>query len=139
MATRGGEKGFSLIELIIVLVILGLLASIVGPRIFREFSKGKQEIARIQISEFDGALEKFSFDNGRFPTTNEGLEALLINPGDFASWQGPYLKKSHLPLDPWGKPYVYRCPGQNSDFDILSFGPDGAEGGEGENADVTNR
>jgi len=132
------ERGFSLIELIVVLVILGLLAAVVAPRVYDKLARGKQEIAKIQIKEFEGALQLFSFDVGRYPTTSEGLESLIRNPGNLESWRGPYLNKNELPKDPWGKPYVYRSPSQHGDFEILSFGPDGVEGGEGENADVAS-
>ena len=135
---RRSEKGFSLIELIVVLVILGLLAAVVGPRVYDKLAKGKQQIAKIQIKEFEGALQLFSFDIGRYPSSSEGLDALVHNPGNLEAWKGPYLQKSELPKDPWGKPYVYRCPGQHGDFDLLSYGPDGVEGGEGENADIVS-
>ena len=135
---RKSERGFSLIELIVVLVILGLLAAVVGPNIFKHLSQGKEKIAKIQIKELEGALQLFSFDVGRFPTSAEGLDALLHNPGNLEAWKGPYLAKSELPKDPWGKPYVYRAPGQHGDYDLFSYGPDGVEGGEGENADITS-
>jgi general secretion pathway protein G len=127
---RKSEKGFSLIELIVVLVILGLLAAVVGPRVYDKLAKGKDQIAKIQIKELEGALQLFSFDVGRFPTTSEGLDALLRNPGNLESWKSSYLTKAELPKDPWGKPFIYRCPGQYGDFDLFSYGPDGVEGGE---------
>lgn len=132
------QRGFSLIELIVVLVILGLLAAVVAPRVYDKLAKGKEQIARIQIKEIDGALQLFSFDMGRFPSSSEGLEALIRNPGNIEAWRGPYLNKAELPKDPWGKAYVYRSPGLHGDYDLFSFGPDGVEGGEGENADVAN-
>jgi general secretion pathway protein G len=135
---RESQRGFSLIELIVVLVILGLLAAVVAPRIYDKLAKGKEQIARIQIKEIDGALQLFSFDMGRFPNSSEGLEALIRNPGNIEAWRGPYLNKSELPKDPWGKAYVYRSPGLHGDYDLFSFGPDGVEGGDGENADVAN-
>ena len=135
---RKSEKGFTLIELIVVLVILSLLAAVVAPSIYKHLSSSKSQIAKIQIGEFEGALQMFAFDVGRYPTQSEGLEALVSNPGNLPSWNGPYLKKA-LPMDPWGKPYIYRFPGtQSTEFDLFSYGPDGTEGGEGENADVTN-
>jgi len=123
------EKGFTLIELIVVLVILVLLAAVVAPKVFNKLAKGRDQIAKIQITEIEGAIQLFSFDMGRNPTTAEGLESLVRNPGNNDSWKGPYLAKA-LPQDPWGRPYGYRCPGNNGDFDIFSFGADGTEGNE---------
>jgi general secretion pathway protein G len=129
LKSRKSEKGFSLIELIVVLVILGLLAAVVAPKVYDKLAKGRDQIAKIQIKELEGALQLYSFDMGRYPTTSEGLEALLRNPGNAEAWKGPYLAKD-LPKDPWGKPYGYRCPGTHGDFDIFSFGADGTEGGD---------
>jgi general secretion pathway protein G len=127
---RRSERGFSLIELIVVLVILGLLAAVVGPKVMGKLKDSKNRIAKIQITELEGAVEAFSFDMGRPPTTAEGLDALVRNPTSTDSWAGPYLKKA-LPVDPWQRPYQYRCPGQHGDdFDILSLGADGTEGNE---------
>ena len=123
------EKGFTLIELIVVLVILVLLAAVVAPKVFNKLAKGKDQIAKIQITEIEGAIQLFSFDMGRNPTTAEGLESLVQNPGNNDSWKGPYLAKA-LPKDPWGRPYAYRCPGNNGEYDVFSFGADGAEGTE---------
>jgi general secretion pathway protein G len=127
IAERKSEKGFTLIELIVVVVILALLAAVVGPKIAGKLSQSKEKIAKIQISQLEGALQYFSFEIGRYPTTAEGLEALVRDPGTADSWKGPYLDKE-LPKDPWQKPYIYRCPGTHGDFDLLSVGPDGIEG-----------
>jgi general secretion pathway protein G len=135
---RTSERGFTLIELIVVLVILGLLAAVVVPNIYNKLSKSKEQIARLQIKELEGALQMFAFDLGRYPTNAEGLEALVSNPGNLESWKGPYLNRA-VPMDPWGKPYVYRYPGtHNNEFDLYSYGPSGVEGGQGDNLDITN-
>jgi len=135
---RSGSRGFSLIELIVVLVILGLLATVVGPRVMQRLSQGKTEIAKLQIDQLDGALGLFRFDVGRYPTTAESLQALVDNPSGVQNWSGPYLDKKSLPKDPWGREYQYRSPGQNGDYDLWSYGADGVEGGEGENMDVVS-
>lgn len=136
-STRKRERGFSLIELIVVLVILGLLATIVGPSVMSRLGKGKADIARVQIDNLEGALSLFRFDIGRYPNTSEGLMALVENPG-IQNWSGPYLEKKRVPVDPWGRDYEYRCPGQNGDYDIICYGADGVEGGEGDNADIVS-
>lgn len=124
---RRSEKGFSLIELIVVLVILGLLVAVVSTNVVKYFAKGKDQVVKVQINEFLQALELFHFEQGRYPNTGEGLESLVRNPGNMDNWAGPYLK-GELPKDPWGKQYVYRCPGTHSEFDLFSFGADGTEG-----------
>jgi general secretion pathway protein G len=123
------EAGVTLIELIVVLVILGMLAAVVAPKVYEKLSTSKDKIAKIQITEFEGALQLYSFDMGRFPDTGEGLDALVRNPVGNQSWNGPYLAKE-LPKDPWQRDYVYRHPGMHGDFDLLSLGADGAEGTE---------
>lgn len=134
---RKRNRGFSLIELIVVLVILGLLATVVGPKVMERLGRGKSEIAKLQIDQFEGALGLFRFDVGRYPTSSEGLTSLLENAG-LHNWSGPYLDKRTLPNDPWGREYQYRSPGQYGDYDLWSWGADGVEGGESDSADVTS-
>jgi general secretion pathway protein G len=134
---KRGERGFTLIELLIVLVILSLLAALVGPTLVERLKPAKRTAARAQIEEFSSALDNFYVDVGRYPTTEEGLAALVDKPESVKVWKGPYLKKS-VPNDPWGNAYIYRSPGQKSGYDIISYGADGKEGGEGENADVNS-
>jgi general secretion pathway protein G len=126
---RNSDKGFSLIELIVVLVILGLLAAVVAPNIYDKLSKSKDKVAKIQITELEGALQMYSFDLGRFPDSNDGLEALVRNTSGNEAWDGPYLAKE-LPTDPWQRAYVYRYPGMHGEFDLFSLGADGTEGNE---------
>lgn len=132
------RDGFTLLELLVVIVILGLLAAYVAPRYFSQIGKSEVAVARAQIEAFEKALDQFRLDVGRYPNTQEGLGALVTRPTDAPKWAGPYLKKS-APNDPWGRPYVYRTPGAKGDFDLISLGKDGAPGGAGENADVTNQ
>lgn len=130
------SKGFTLIEMLIVLVIIGLLASLVGPSLYQKIKPAKQAIAKVQINNFGTALDSFFIDVGRYPTEEEGLEALR-SPVQHDKWKGPYIKKD-IPVDPWGRPYVYHSPGQRDGYDIISYGADGKEGGESENKDVTS-
>ncbi len=130
------KKGFTLVELLVVIVIIGLLAALVGPKLFPKLGKGKQAAAKAQIELLEQALDQMRLDIGRYPTTQEGLSALLVNPG-IERWDGPYLKKG-LPNDPWGKPYNYQNPGTHGEYDLFSYGRDGASGGDGEDKDVTN-
>lgn len=135
------KKGFTLIELLVVLVILGLLAALVGPRILGRVGGAKQKIAKSQITMLEAALDQYRLDMGRYPSTEEGLKALIEPPEDEElrkNWRGPYLKKAKIPRDPWGREYHYRCPGEHGEFDLWSYGADGEPGGTGENADITN-
>jgi len=131
------EKGFTLIEMLIVMVILGLLAALVGPRMFGKVGKSKQKAAKAQIALFETALDTYRLDTSRYPTTDQGLQALRVKPSGVERWDGPYLPKE-VPLDPWGHPYQYRSPGEHGDFDIISLGADGSEGGQGEDEDVVS-
>ncbi|MGA2027049.1 MAG: type II secretion system major pseudopilin GspG [Syntrophobacteraceae bacterium] len=130
------RKGFTLIELLVVMVILSLLAAFVGTDFFKHIGTSKQKAAKTQIEMFGTALDTFRLSVGRYPTTTEGLQALRTNPG-LDLWDGPYLRKE-VPMDPWGRPYIYNCPGQHGDYDLISYGADGQEGGEGENADIVS-
>ncbi len=131
------RAGFTLIELLVVMLILGLLAALVGPKLFGKVGKAKIRAAKAQISLLEDALDAFRLDVGRYPTTEEGLQALVEQPSGVTKWDGPYLKKK-VPKDPWGHDYVYKCPGEHGDYDLYSLGADGEEGGEGENADITS-
>ncbi len=129
------ERGFTLIELLIVMVILGLLAALVGPRMFGKVGTSKQKAAKAQMSLFETSLDTYRLDVGRYPTTQQGLQALRVKPDNAENWEGPYLPKE-VPVDPWGHPYIYECPGQHGDYDMVSLGADGNPGGDGEDKDV---
>jgi general secretion pathway protein G len=131
------STGFTLIELLVVMVIIGLLAALVGPRFIRQEEKAKIKAAKAQNELLSTALDTFRLDVGRYPNTQEGLEALRAKPGGLERWDGPYLNKD-LPLDPWGKAYVYKSPGEHGSFDIISYGADGGPGGEEDNRDITS-
>ena len=130
-------RGFTMLELLIVVVIIGLLAALVGPRFFGQLSKSKQQAARAQVENFRKALDTYKLDVGRYPTTEQGLQVLITRPGSDTKWNGPYLDKE-VPVDPWGKAYLYRQPGEGRDYDLISYGEDGSPGGAGEAADIRN-
>ncbi len=130
------EDGFTLMELLVVLVIIGLLAGLVGPLLYNKINPAKQTIAQGQIGNFTTALESYWIDTGNFPSSQQGLDVLRSDPG-VEGWNGPYLRKE-IPNDPWGNAYLYTFPGRDGSFEILSFGADGIEGGAGENADITS-
>jgi general secretion pathway protein G len=127
--------GFTLIEILIVVVIIGLLASLVGPQLFKKVGSSRQKTAQAQMSMIETALKMFRLDIGRYPTTEEGLKSLVIKPESLRAWDGPYLEKD-VPLDPWGNSYIYKCPGEKSEYEIISYGADGKPEGDGENKDI---
>lgn len=134
---RRREAGFTLIELMIVLFILGLLAALVAPRLMGRVGKAKQKTAQAQMQMLATALDLFHLDVGRYPNDEEGLKVLYQKPDNLPAWSGPYLDKES-PKDPWGRDYVYKFPGEHGPYDLSSLGADGQPGGEGENADITN-
>jgi len=142
MEVRKGYRkgsGFTLLELLVVMVIIGLLAGFVAPQYFGQIAKSERKAARAQIVELEKALDHYRLDAGRYPSTEQGLAALVARPTDQSRWEGPYLRKA-VPPDPWGRPYFYRSPGQNgADFDLISFGRDGQPGGTGDAEDITAR
>ena len=135
---RVSSQGFTLLELLVVMVIIGLLAGFVGPKYFSQIGKSNVTVTKSQIESFSKSLDAYRLDMGRYPTTEEGLDALMVAPAAMPEkWRGPYLSKK-VPLDPWGQPYMYRVPGTTAEFDLLSLGADGKPGGTGDNADITN-
>ena len=130
-------KGFTLIELLVVVVIIGLLAGLVAPRYFGQIGKSNTNIARAQIEQFGKGLDAYRLDVGSYPTTEQGLAALFTKPDGAVGWNGPYLQKQ-LPADPWGRPYLYKSPGEHGDYDLYSYGSDGQPGGTGEAQDVNS-
>ena len=129
--------GFTLLELLVVMVILGLLAAYVGPRYFAQVGKSEQGLAKAQVESFFKALDTYRLDVGNYPTSEEGLGVLMVAPSSASKWNGPYLQKG-VPVDPWGRPYLYRSPGVQRDFEIMSLGKDGLPGGTGDAADITS-
>jgi len=136
--TPAATRGFSLIELLVVLVILGLLAGLVGPKVMKHLGGAKSDTAKLQIADLGAGLDVYRLETGDYPSNDEGLKALVENPGDKPGWNGPYLKKKIVPQDPWGHEYHYQMPGEHGDFDLYSLGKDNAQGGEGENADIVS-
>ncbi len=133
----GRRSGFTLLELLVVVAIIGLLVGYVAPRYFSQIGKSEVTTTKAQVDALEKALDQYRLDTGRYPTTEMGLNALVQRPPNEPKWNGPYLKKA-VPLDSWSKPYVYKSPGESAEFDIISYGKDGQPGGSGENADITN-
>ena len=136
--SRLAEQGFTLVEMLVVITIIALIMGLVGPRVLNFLGESKAKAAKIQIQSLASALDLYALDTGHYPSSSEGLEALMQRPGGVPSWSGPYLKGDVVPKDPWGHQYVYRSPGQRGPYDILSFGADGQEGGTGAAADITS-
>jgi general secretion pathway protein G len=135
---RRHMRGYTLLELLIVIAILGLLAAVVGPRLITYLGRAKTDTARLQLDQIATSLDLYHLDVGQYPAQQDGLAALIAAPSGAKSWAGPYLKKVETLKDPWGNPVRYVSPGQHGDYDLYSLGADNAEGGEGENADVTS-
>ena len=132
-----GQQGFTLVEMLVVITIIGLIMGLIGPRVLNYLSESKVKAAKIQLQSFAGALDLFYLDAGRFPSSAEGLAALVRQAPGVAAWNGPYLKGGNIPNDPWNNGYVYRSPGEHGPYDIISYGADGQEGGSGVAADIS--
>lgn len=137
MSRRRHSLAFTLLELLVVIAIIGLLAGYVGPKYFGQLGKAEVKAAKAQIDAMEKALDQYRFDVGRYPTNEQGLNALVTQPAGVTKWAGPYLKKG-VPMDPWGKPYIYKIPGEHGEYDLYTYGRDGAPGGTGEDADIGN-
>ena len=137
-ALRRGEAGFTLVEILVVITIIGLIMAIVGPRVLNYLGESKVKAAKIQIESFSSALDLYYLDMGRYPGSSDGLTALVARPGNAQEWNGPYLKGGVVPNDPWGHAYVYRSPVERAPYEIVSFGSDGQEGGTGTAADISS-
>ena len=131
------DSGFTLLELLVVIVIIGLLAGYVAPRYFAQVGRSEVQVARAQIDALEKALDQYRLDTNHYPSMEQGLDALMTKPVNENGWRGPYLKKA-VPMDPWGRPYVYRAPGQAREFELVSYGRDGRPGGSGDDADIGN-
>ena len=131
------NRGFTLIELLVVMVIIGLLASLVAPKMFKKIDSSKIKTARAQIELLGTALDSYRLDNGKYPTTEQGLQAFRTKPANVKTWDGPYLPKN-IPLDPWQHDYIYKSPGDHNDYDLSSYGADNKVGGEDEDADINS-
>jgi general secretion pathway protein G len=137
-ADRWAEAGFTLVEMLVVITIIGLIMGLVGPRVLSYLGESKVKAAKLQIESFSSSLDLFYLDAGRYPTSSEGLNALTERPGNTAAWNGPYLKTGAVPLDPWGHVYTYRAPAEHGPYEIASYGSDGQEGGTGTAADISS-
>ena len=135
--SRQGEQGFTLVEMLVVIAIIGLIMGLIGPRVLNYLSESKVKAAKIQMQSFASALDLFNLEAGRYPSTSEGLDALVHRTPGVAAWNGPYLKGGNVPMDPWNHAYIYRAPGEHGAFDIISLGADGQEGGSGVAADIS--
>jgi general secretion pathway protein G len=135
---RRAQAGFTLVEMLVVIAIIGLIMGLVGPRVLSYLGESKVKAAKLQIESFASSLDLFYLDVGRYPTSSEGLAALTDRPGNTAVWNGPYLKTDSVPLDPWGHAYIYRAAAEHGPYEIVSFGSDGQEGGTGTAADISN-
>ena len=135
---RDGQAGFTLVELLVVLVILSLIMGLVGPRVLSYLSDSRVKAAKLQIDSLSAALDLFYLDTGRYPSKSEGLDVLIERKPSVEHWNGPYLQQNALPLDPWGNPYEYRIPGDKTAYEIVSLGADGREGGTDDASDITN-
>jgi general secretion pathway protein G len=129
-ATADGEAGFTLVEMLVVITIIGLIMGLVGPRVLNYLAESKVKAAKIQIESLSAAVDLYYLDNGHYPAASDGLDALVRKPAGDDGWNGPYLKSTKPPLDPWGEPYVYKVPGDHAPYEVASYGPSGKQGGD---------